>query len=334
MDRRGLSSVKRRFPSWRKINYSLLMILGILFLSGPRVDTDSGVSTDFRPDLPDVENIVAWMESQEADLGNVSSIAEKNILWAGPPGVKSEWALVYLHGFTATWREISPLTESVAQSLGANVYRHRFPGHGQPPQELKNIELKQWVESARQAIAIGGILGEKVAVIGCSNGATLGLIAATGTEAGRVHSLILLSPHFQPADRRAGIILWPWGIQLAKLIAGPYQEWEFHDEEERQYWTSPYPTEALGPVMAAARAAANLELAQMRTPCLVVINPEDKIVNHKRTRSHFDKLGSQPKQWIELLLDTDPSHHVLAGDLRSPETTQIVAEYILQFIRQ
>ncbi|MCD8535020.1 MAG: hypothetical protein LR011_09620 [Verrucomicrobia bacterium] len=326
--------MKRRSPSWWKIHSALLISMGILFLCGPRVDTDYAPPPGSAPGLPGVEHIEAWLQAQEARLGNVSPIAEKNILWADEMGAKSEWALVYLHGFTATWRETYPLTERVAQSLGANVYRHRFPGHGQPPDELRNITLQQWVESAREAMAIGGILGEKVVVIGCSNGATLSLIALDGAVAGDIHSLILLSPHFQPADPRAGIILWPWGIHLAKLIAGKFQEWEFQNPEDSQYWTSPYPTEALGPVMAAARAAGNLNLAQIRTPCLVLLNPEDKIVNHQRTRSLFSQLGSQPKQWTGLLLDTDPAHHILAGDLRSPETTQIVAEYILQFIRQ
>lgn len=315
----------------------LVLVAGVAAVSvgvmlGPRVSTDIPVAGSTGGDLPGIDMIGEYLDQEESRIGGVRPGARRMIVWDGQRGERTPLSLVYLHGFTATRMETSPLTETVAQRLGANAYLHRFPGHGLDSSRLAMVTLKDWVGSAIEAAAIGGIIGEQTVIIACSNGATLATIAATHPSCPPVHALVLLSPNFQPRDQRTKILTMPWGLQLGDVIAGPMQHWEFDTEEQSRHWSSPFPTRAVGTLMAAVEVCASLDFSKITMPAMMIYNPEDSVVDHGRSLEIFRSFASPSRVEMVVDSDTDPSHHVIAGDLRSPGTTDEIAGGIIRFI--
>ena len=72
----------------------------------------------------------SYLRDREAVVGGITPGTEKRILWAGAAGARTDWAVVYLHGFSATSEEIRPVPDRVAAGLGANLYFTRLAGYG------------------------------------------------------------------------------------------------------------------------------------------------------------------------------------------------------------
>ena len=79
----------------------------------------------------DLSNVEKQIEIDEAAVPNLRQNIGKKILWAGKSSQKTSLSIVFIHGFSATRVELSPVIEEVAKSLGANVFFTRLTGHGQ-----------------------------------------------------------------------------------------------------------------------------------------------------------------------------------------------------------
>ena len=104
-----------------------VVLCGILIWAyGPREVIDQQVEI---PELP--ADLEAYLTESESRYNDIRPGLEKTILWHDPQRKKAtELSLVYLHGFSASRAEISPVPERVAQELGANLFFTRLAGHG------------------------------------------------------------------------------------------------------------------------------------------------------------------------------------------------------------
>ena len=82
---------------------------------------------------------------------------------------------------------------------------------------------------------------------------------------------------------------------------------------------------------ALAQAAAAVDFASIHTPALFILSPADKVVDASVTLEAANQWGG-PHQVLEIDDSTDPSQHLIAGDLRSPQTSQRVADAIADWI--
>ena len=136
-----------------------------------------------RPAAPAIGNdIDAWLASQEIAAAADHAIipgAEKRVRWfEGRQGERTETAVIYLHGFSATRQEVAPLGEQLADELQANLFETRLAGHGRETGALANVSAEDWMADAAEALAVGRRLGDRLVVVGTSTGATLALAAA------------------------------------------------------------------------------------------------------------------------------------------------------------
>ena len=117
----------KRFALWL-FGWFLLVatsVVALFYLKSPHEDD----RTDFSlPQLPD--DLVAWLSEREAKVPALREGAAKRIVWAETPGDQTDWAVIYLHGFSASAEEIRPVPDRVAAALGANLYFTRMTGHG------------------------------------------------------------------------------------------------------------------------------------------------------------------------------------------------------------
>ncbi len=307
---------------------ALPAVLALLFVMGPRVPVDT---TLHRPDLPD--DLDAYLARSEARFSDLREGAEKTIRWADSSKRQTPLAIVYLHGFSATRQETRPLSDTLAARLGANLFYTRLAGHGRSDDAMAEASVNDWLDDGAEALALGRRLGERVVLIGTSTGATLAVWLAAQPENRDLAALVLLSPNFYPKDANVRFLLWPWGKVLARLAVGPYRSWTPHNPEQGRHWTTRYPSAALLTMMGLVDLVERTDLGAVRAPVLVVYSPQDQVVSAERTEARFPEFGSENKRLVPVEEAGDPSNHVLAGQILSPENTEPIAEIIRDFVQ-
>lgn len=288
--------------------------------------------SDHQSSLP--QDLDAWLAVGEGAFPDLVPGTEKHICWHDPSARRpTDLSVVYLHGFSATWRETHPLTANVGKALGANVFQTRLRGHGRGGAAMATATREDWLDDAREALAIGRRLGERVVLIGCSTGAILAAWLAAGEQREALAALALVAPNFRPANPAAGLLVRPFGAALARRLIGPEFAFEPVNADHGRYWTARYPVEALVEMMDLVRLVGRLNLRTVRTPTLMLYSRQDLIVSARAIERAFARLGAARKRLIEVPDADDPNHHVLAGDILSPTTTPEAVRLIVDFVR-
>ena len=273
---------------------------------------------------PPLDELDAWLTTREAEVPRLRDGCAKRVAWAGAPGVRTGLALVYVHGFSASGREVSPMPERVAEGLGANLHLARLTGHGQDGAAMGQATLRDWRRDVAEALAIGRALGERVLVMGCSTGCTLLTVALAEGEAAA--GAVMLSPNYGVGSRRIQLLLdVPLVRSLAPRLA-PGVRGEEATGEAAGIWTHAWPARALIPMAEAVRAARRGPLDGIRVPALFAYSEEDRVVDPHRTRAVMARWGG-PVTRLPLgpVPGGDPMNHVLAGPLSPAGTGPLVA---------
>jgi pimeloyl-ACP methyl ester carboxylesterase len=305
--------------------------LAALWFLGPRAARTTAVSFDPSVIGADVE---AWLAEREARVPGIREGLEKEIVWAYPASrAKTPLAIVYVHGFSASKGEIRPVPDQVAEALGANLFFTRLAGHGRDRAAMAEASAEAWVNDYAEAIAIGETIGEKVVVISVSTGSSIAAWAATRPVfRDRVAGLVMISPNFGVQARGASLLSGPWGLQLARLIAGKERGFEPVNDQQARLWTYRYPTEATLPMAVMVELAAAAPVEEARTPALFMLSDADTVVRPDITRSIAARWGA-PHALVLVEGSDDAASHVIAGDTLSPSTTGFAVDTIIEWIR-
>src|SRR5678816_3965126 len=164
-----------------KILKTILKILGIflgllviIYLLGPKPkkpDFSKLHAVQYSIDLHQLEENINRSESELP----VKKDNQARIIWA-TPYAKTPYSIVYLHGNGASQEEGDPMHEALAHRYGCNLYLSRLKGHGLITEDpMLNMDAAEWMQSALDAIAVGKAIGDKVILVSCSTGSTLGL---------------------------------------------------------------------------------------------------------------------------------------------------------------
>ncbi|EIM78880.1 alpha/beta hydrolase [Nitritalea halalkaliphila LW7] len=148
------------------------ILLTLLLVFGPRARTISlaAIQAPAVPtELTELERYVQEKEAQERDLKPDN---EAKIIWADPENKqKTPYSVLYIHGFTASEREGSPVNRELAAALGANLYLARLPEHGVERRDaMEGLRAEDLMAGAKEALKIARQLGDQVVVIGTSMG--------------------------------------------------------------------------------------------------------------------------------------------------------------------
>jgi alpha-beta hydrolase superfamily lysophospholipase len=291
------------------------------------------VSAALAPELPD--NIDVWLADNERQVTAQFALipdTEKRVTWHGDPGARTPYAVVSLHGFSATRQETAPLAERVAESLGANLFETRLAGHGHTERPMHAVQAEDWLADTAEALAIGARLGESTVVIGTSTGGTLALAMSGHESAAAVSDIVLISPNLQPRDGKSAWLTRPAGPLLARLVAGDTRSWAAHNEQQERYWSTSYPIDAAVEVMRLVDLLNSRLPIELEQNLLVLLSPHDTVVSPVATKKAYEKIDAPHKALVEIEDAGDPSNHVLAGDILSPTSTDDVAALIVRFV--
>lgn len=225
-----------------RITFPLLVLIAIYFL-GPRPQSP-GFNGAFPVVPANPDSLEAYVAGQES-RHNLKPENDARIVWYDSAQTRTDYAVVYLHGFSASREEGNAVHRRFASAFGCNLYLARLSDHGVDTTDaLYYFTADRAWESAKQALAIGTRLGDKVILMSTSTGGTLALMLAAQYP-DKVHSLINLSPNIAINDPAAFILNEPWGLQIARLVVGGDLREAGGDSVEARYWNQVYRVEAL-----------------------------------------------------------------------------------------
>jgi esterase/lipase len=246
----------------------------------------------------------------------------------------STWVVVALHGFSASRQETAPLAEIVARRLGASLIEARLSGHGHAERPLVGVLAEHWLRDVHRVLMTASELGDRTIVIGTSTGATAAVALLDQDIAGSIDTLVMISPNFEPRDANARWLTRPAGPYLARLMVDDTRCWTPHNPEQARYWTTCYPMSAAVEMMRLVDRANRILPAKISQRLLMFYSPDDEVVSPDAALRIFNETVSPAKEAVEIRDPGDPSSHVLAGDILSPETTLDIADAIVDFIER
>ena len=191
-----------------------------------------------------IEGLDNWIAQKEHTHPSLKPNNEARITWLNDAIQKTPFSVVFLHGYSASRMEGSPLTKEFAERYGCNLYEARLAKHGLDTADaMMDITPENYLQSAKEAIAIGKLIGDSVIVISSSTGSTLGLYLASADPL--VHSVFCYSPNIDLVDQTSKLITGPWGLHLLRMVfGGDFREYEA-SKEFKKYWVNRYRIEAL-----------------------------------------------------------------------------------------
>lgn len=314
---------------WIKRLLIFLALLSLIYMLGPTPQTP--VYSNTWPTVPPLHQLDSVIQTRERTV-KLRPNNEARIVWANDSAhAKTPYAIVYLHGFSASQEEGNPAHREVARFAGANLYLARLSEHGKDTSEqLLGLTADSYWESAKEALAIGSQLGERVILMGTSTGGTQALqLAAAFPD--RVAALILYSPNIAINDPNAWLLNNPWGLQIARLVLGGKYN---HPQDDRpiykQYWNKPYRLEAT------VQLQEMLETSMLRETFKKVTQPvlmlyyyqdeahQDPVVRVDAMLKMFDQLGTPTAQKRKLAMPKT-GDHVIASPIKSGDVPGVIA---------
>lgn len=223
-------------------------------------------------------------------------------------GGESTHGVLLLHGFGDTPQTLLYLAEYI-HAAGFRVHAPLYPGHGTTAEDFFSSSADEWIESARDALAVLRAACNSVSVVGLSMGAAIGVLLAA--EEGSIASLVLIAPYLEI----------PWWLRFALKVrrlwdpfVGPIEAGNPHsiqDPEERAKRLAYTVVNAaamaqLARVVRVARRA----LPQVKCPTLVIQSREDPRVSAGTAVGALKRIGAKQKR----LAWTNRGGHVITVD--------------------
>ena len=316
----------------KKAAYSALVLvigLSLAYMFGPKPDTPVLDPTPITNQIA-IDELDAWIAEKESKIESLKSDNEATIFWVNDSVVKTEYAVVYLHGLSASRMEGNPVHYEFAKRYGMNMYLPRLQSHGiDVPDALLDLTPENYLHSAKEAIAIGKTIGDKVIVMCCSTGGTLAFyLAAHDPE---IEAVIAYSPNINIFDPNSHILTQPWGLQLTRLAFGGKNRAYEAPDEFKKYWQTSYRLEGLQTTRVLIDETMTPEtFGKVTQPVFVGCyykdeENQDMIVSVQAMREMMEKLGTpdSEKVYVEF---PEVEAHVITNPIRSKDVESVMQE--------
>ena len=310
----------------------LIILIAAYFLgpTPPKAELNQNL-----PSLPSgARNLERFIDQKESAL-SIKPDNESRIIWHNESRERTEYALLYLHGFSASWREGYPANTEFARYFGMNAYFPRLASHGLVTDDpLMDMTPDSLWESAKEALIVANNLGQRVIVMGTSTGGSLALkLAADFPE--YVEGLILYSPNIRINSNTAFLLARPWGLQLARQVTG--DKFRVSDEDaasnECMYWYCRYRLEGVVYLQQLIDVAMKKEtFRQVNVPVFLGYyykdnENQDKTVRVDAMQKMFRQLGTPAEDKLEKAFPKAGTH-VIACDMTSQAADAVISETI------
>ncbi|WP_068084420.1 alpha/beta hydrolase [Polycladidibacter stylochi] len=264
-----------------------------------------------------------YLAQSEAKFSDIRSGLDKQVIWADAPEQKTNLALVYLHGFSASKEEIRPYPDLLAKHYQANLFYQRLSGHGRGGAAMGKATAEQWMHDTLEALEIGNRIGNKTVLIATSTGGTLAAWAAlTGKlKKSNVVAIVFVSPNFAIKAAGSSLLTRPITRDALPFILGSKRNTDTKQSPEKQHgWTMNYPFSAVFPMAELVAYVQTLAFEKAQVPALFIYSPQDKTVDAAATDLAYETWGAA-KERILVTNSSDENNHLIMGKVSSPNTT-------------
>ncbi len=315
-----------RFLKWLGI---LLLILIIVYFLGPQPATPK-----YSNQLPIVPSDALQLEKYIAEREATHKIKPDNearIIWLNDSTKeKTEFVVVYLHGFSASQEEGDPVHKDFAKKFGCNLYLSRLADHGVDTTEpLANFTAEKIWNSALEAYAIGKQLGKKVLLMSTSTGGTLALKLCA--EYPDIAANIMLSPNIAINDSKAWMLNNHWGLQIAQLVQGKHRIVDDTTALYAKYWNNRYTTSSLvqlEELLESTMKESTFEKIKQPTLLLYYFKDEenqDDVVKVSAMKRMFAQITTPDNLKRQVALP-NTENHVLGSPIKSKDVKSVQEE--------
>lgn len=313
------------------ISALVLSAIVILWATRPRLKPHVAINETHLSELKELQQD---LHESELKTPNLVPGTEATIGFANPDNpAKTELVFMYVHGFSATWRETAPVAETLAKSFQANTLQCRLSGHGTGPEGMK-CSAEDWLISLNKQAQIAARLGEKIVVIAVSTGAPLSIWLATQSGIkDKLACLLFMSPNFKIRPNLGFLLTGPFSSQLIRLLfAGRYRSWVPANEDQAKFWTTKQPVSALIEMQKVVDWANAQDLESIETPLATLYMPNDPTIDAKAAIRTHKRFSNVKNELSAVVIDGDKPDHVFCGDICGEHRTQWTTEYLESFL--
>lgn len=297
----------------------------VIYFLGPKPSTP--VFNNELPKVASINALDAYITAMEAPH-KIKPNNEAKIIWADSSKTQTEYAIVYLHGFSASQMEGDPVHQNIAKQFHCNLYLARLAEHGiDTTEDLMNLTAEKYWESAKLAYAIGKQIGKKVILMSTSTGGTLALqLAANYPEIG---GLILYSPNIEVFNPSAPLLNNPWGLQIGRtVLKSNYVDIKYKDSAYPKYWNTHYRIEAvvaLQHLLEATMTEATFKKIHQPTLALYYYKDEanqDNVVKVGAIQKMMQQIATPSNLKMEMAMP-NTGNHVIASPIVSKDIVSV-----------
>jgi esterase/lipase len=308
-----------------KIVILCFFALIVIYFLGPK--PSEPVLSEALSTVASINTLDAYITAMEAPY-KIKPNNEAKIIWADSSKSQTEYAIVYLHGFSASQMEGDPVHQNIAKQFNCNLYLARLAEHGiDTTEDLVNLTADQYWESAKLAYAIGKQIGKKVILMSTSTGGTLALqLAATYPE---IAGLILYSPNIEVFNPSAPLLDNPWGLQIGRaVLKSNYVDIKYKDSAYPKYWNSHYRIEgvvALQNLLEATMTEATFKKIHQPTLALYYYKDEahqDNVVKVSAIQKMMQQIATPGNLKMEMAIP-NAGNHVIASPIVSKDIVSV-----------
>ncbi|GHM98740.1 hypothetical protein WSM22_02300 [Cytophagales bacterium WSM2-2] len=307
------------------ISFPVVLLFGIYFL-GPEPEKPKFDLT--MPQVPQAADELEKYVSNQESKHKLKPDNEARIVWADSSKKKTEYAVVYLHGFSASPQEGNPVHMNFAKKFGCNLYLARMADHGiDTVDQLLYFTPDRWWASSKEALAIGKAIGEKVIVMSTSTGGTMALMLAAEYPQD-VFAIINMSPNIGINDSKAWIANNPWGLQIARMVFKGKSRVFTKNPEVQKYWNDSYRLESVSQLQELLESKMNSDTFQkVKCPSLTLYyykneQEQDKTVKVSAMIDMNKELGT-PDDMKVMVPIPNAANHVLASSIVSKDVPAV-----------
>jgi esterase/lipase len=325
-----------RFIKWLGI---VLVILIIIYFLGPQPSTPK-----YDNQLPVIPSDAAQLEKYIADNEAKHKLKPDNearIIWFNDSAKeKTEYAIVYLHGFSASQEEGDPVHKEFAKKFGCNLFLARLAEHGiDTTDALANYTAEKSWRSAVEAYTIGKQLGKKIILMSTSTGGTLALKLCAGFP--DIAANIMMSPNIAVNDPNAWLLNNRWGLQIAHIVVGEQRTVSDTTEVYARYWNNRYSTKSLVQLEELLESTMKESTFKKVTqPSLMLYyfkdeDHQDEVVKVSAMKRMFAQLATPDSLKRQVALP-NTGNHVLASPIKSKDVEGVkreVEKFAIEILR-
>jgi len=234
------------------------------------------------------------------------------------------YGIIFIHGFGATRAEGEATVEVLAESLNANTYYVRLPGHATGAEAHAAATFDEYLQVAEEALMHSRLMGKKIILMGASTGALVATYLAIKYP-DKIHALIAASPLWDFGSKITRLLNFPGGLWLGELFMGKTRDAGWKSDPEKRvhpdyakHWLTKQKTSALVNLNNLRRYVVNpTEIRAIKVPTLALFYEQDS--THRDSVIDVDKI----RQWLptngksKAVAIADGSHILLSRYVRS-----------------